>query len=414
MKNIIVKNDNRFKSVFVTVNLLLPLVEGNMGKNALLALVLKKSSSKYKTEKELEKALASAYNASVDMFVEKVNNLYKLSFGIEILNVKYLDKESIEEIKEIIYSIICTPNIQNGLFDESVFELEKQSLIKKIEEEKDDKRRYAIKRLEQEMFKGTPYSESALGTVESVKKITNEDLVRHLEYVYKEAFLQVTAVGNFAGMEDMPNEIYTKISGYCGKDKLEIKEDVERKITEIKTTIDKQDVNQSVLCIGLVIPNAKKEDMYKSMLYSTVLGGTPASKLFQNVREKESLAYFSKAQYNRQKNVIYTFSGIAPEMYEKAKEVMLEQVDLLKAGEITDIEFNAAKQSLISSYKELSDTKITQAKTLLANEIYFGKTVDFNEMIKEIEKLEKEDIIEIAKKVKVSNIYLLGGVSDAN
>lgn len=264
------------------------------------------------------------------------------------------------------------------------------------------------------MFKGTPYSESALGTVESVKKITNEDLVRHLEYVYKEAFLQVTAVGNFDGMEDMPNEIYTKISGYCGKDKLEIKEDVEREITEIKTTIDKQDVNQSVLCIGLVIPNTKKEDMYKSMLYSTVLGGTPASKLFQNVREKESLAYFSKAQYNRQKNVIYTFSGIAPEMYEKAKEVMLEQVDLLKAGEITDIEFNAAKQSLISSYKELSDTKITQAKTLLANEIYFGKTVDFNEMIKEIEKLEKEDVIEIAKKVKVSNIYLLGGVSDAN
>lgn len=414
MKNIIVKNDNRFKSVFVSVNLLLPLVEGDMGKNALLALVLKKSSSKFKREKELEKALASAYNTSLDIFVEKVNNLYKLSIGIEFLNVKYLDKESIEEIKEIIYSIICTPNIQEGRFDENVFELEKQSLIKKIEEEKDDKRRYAIKRLEQEMFKGMAYGANTLGTVESVEKITNEELVKHLEYVLKSATLQVTAVGNMTNMEDIAEEIYTKISEYCGKDTLQIKEDVEKEITDIKTVIEKQDVNQSILCIGLVIPNTKKEDMYKSMLYSTILGGTPASKLFQNVREKESLAYFSKAQYNRQKNVIYTFSGIAPNMYEKAKEVMLKQVEILKMGDITDVEFNAAKQSLISSYKELSDTKLAQAKTLLANEIYFGRTVDFNEMIQEIEKLEKEDVIEIAEKVKVSTIYLLGGVSDEN
>lgn len=412
MKNIIVKNDNRFKSVFVTVNLLLPLVEDNMGKNALLALVLKKSSSKYKTEKELERALAKSYNASLDVFVEKVNNLYKISFGMEFLNAKYI--ENIEEIKEILYSIICTPNINNNLFDEKIFELEKQSLIKKIEEEKDDKRRYAIKRLEEEMFKGTPYGEPTLGTVESVSKITNEELVKHFKYVLQEAFLQVTAVGNLKDMESMPEDIYKKVSGYCGKQSLEITQDVEKEITDIQTTIDKQEINQSVLCIGLVIPNTKKEDTYKCMLYNAILGGTPASKLFQNVREKESLAYFSKAQYNRQKNVIYTFSGIAPEMYEKAKEVMLKQVELLKAGDITDVEFNAAKQSLVSAYVELSDTKVTQAKTLLANEIHFGRTVDFKEMIEEIEKLEKEDVIQIANKVKVSNIYLLGGVNDAN
>ncbi len=412
MKNIIVKNDNRFKSVFVTVNLLLPLVKDNMGKNALLALVLKKSSSKYKTEKELERALAKSYNASLDVFLEKVNNLYKISFGMEFLNAKYI--ENIEEIKEILYSIICTPNINNNLFDEKVFELEKQSLIKKIEEEKDDKRRYAIKRLEEEMFKGTSYGEPTLGTVESVSKITNEELVKHFKYVLQEAFLQVTAVGNLKDMESMPEDIYKKVSGYCGKQSLEFTQDVEKEITDIQTTIDKQEINQSVLCIGLVISNTKKEDTYKCMLYNAILGGTPASKLFQNVREKESLAYFSKAQYNRQKNVIYTFSGIAPEMYEKAKEVMLKQVELLKAGDITDVEFNAAKQSLISAYVELSDTKVTQAKTLLANEIYFGRTVDFKEMIEEIEKLKKEDVIQIANKVKVSNIYLLGGVNDAN
>ena len=65
MKNIIVKHDNRFKSVFVSINFLLPLAKDEMSKNALLDMVLKKSSSRYKTEKELEKALSKIYNASI-------------------------------------------------------------------------------------------------------------------------------------------------------------------------------------------------------------------------------------------------------------------------------------------------------------------------------------------------------------
>lgn len=413
MKNIIVKHDNRFKSVFVSINFLLPLAKKEMSKNALLAMVLKKSSSRYKTEKELEKALSKIYNASIEMFVEKLNNLYKLSIGVEVLNVRYLDDNDLDEIKQILYSIICTPNIKDGEFNEDIFALEKQSLIKKIEEEKDDKRKYAIKRLEQEMFKNTPYGESVLGTVEDVQKITNKDLVNHYKYVMKEAYLQLTAVGNFEHMQSFPEEIYTKLCEYCGKHKLEIPSYVETENKEIITTIENQKINQSILCIGLKLPNLNKDDTYKCMLYSEILGGTPASKLFQNVREKESLAYFSKAQYNRQKNVIYTFSGIAPEKYEKAKAVMIEQVETLKKGNITKIEFDAAKQSLISAYEELSDTKLTQSKTLLANEIFFGRTVEFKEMIENIQRLTISDECNIANQVEITNIYLLGGEVNA-
>ncbi len=104
MKNIIIRNSNRFKSVFAQVNMLLPLTADNMSKNALLAMMLKKSNSKYKTERELERKLAELYNTSFGAGVGKVANMYDITFGIEILNVKYTGKEVLDEAVDILYT----------------------------------------------------------------------------------------------------------------------------------------------------------------------------------------------------------------------------------------------------------------------------------------------------------------------
>ena len=414
MKNIIIRNSNRFKSVFVSVNLLLPLRADETSKNALLAMVLKKNNGLYKKEIELERTLARLYNTTIGVSVEKVDNIYNISFGAEMLNVKYLTKQGVNEVIDIIYNIIKNPNFIHGTFDKETFELEKLSLIQKIAEERDDKKKYALNGLEKEMFVGTEYGSASLGTIEQVEKITNEELVEHYNKVMKEAEIKVIAVGNLHDMEDMPYELHNKICGEGGKNHIENVKDVEKEPSdEIQVKIEEQDINQSVLCIGLRFLNMKKEEIYKAMLFNAILGGTPASKLFQNVREKESLAYFSKATYNRHKNVIYMFSGIAPEKYEKAKQVMLEQVEAIKNADITDIEINAAKQSLVSAYREIQDSKASQAKNIFSNAIFFEKEISFEEIIENIEKLTKQDVVEIAAKVKATNIFLLGGKVNA-
>ena len=90
MRDIIIKNSDRFKSVFVTVNMLLPLKATMTGKNALLAMVLKKSNELYKTEKELERALAGLYDTTIDVNVEKLDNIYNIQICMELLNGKYM------------------------------------------------------------------------------------------------------------------------------------------------------------------------------------------------------------------------------------------------------------------------------------------------------------------------------------
>lgn len=412
MRDIIIKNSDRFKSVFVTVNMLLPLKAANTGKNALLAMVLKKNNELYKTEKELERALAALYDTTIDVNVEKIDNLYNIQICMEILNGNYISKENIEKAKQILCAIICNPNITDGKFDEKTFEREKQSLIQKIAEERDDKKKYALECLRQEMFKGTEYETSALGAIETIKQITNVNLVEHYNYVINTAQVVVSAVGNLDGMETLPQEILTNICEKCGKHKVINAQDVENEFNQLEERIENQEINQSVLCIGLRAKDVTHEDTYALMLYNAILGGTPASKLFQNVREKESLAYFAKSQYSKAKQVIYMFSGVDPVNNEKAKKVMLEQLDIINRGDVSAEEFYAAKQSLISAYTELKDSKTGMTRNAISNEIIYGCDIEVEEIIQKLQNLKLEDVVAVAQKVKATNVFLLGGVAN--
>ena len=105
------------------------------------------------------------------------------------------------------------------------------------------------------------------------------------------------------------------------------------------------------------------------------------------------------------------FSGVDPVNNEKAKRVMLEQLELIKNGDVSDEEFYAAKQSLISAYRELKDSKMGITRNMLNNEMLFGRDVDIDEMIEKLQQLTLKDIVVVAEKVKATNVFLLGGVA---
>ena len=152
------------------------------------------------------------------------------------------------------------------------------------------------------------------------------------------------------------------------------------------------------------------EDFYVLNVYNAILGGTPSSKLFQNFRERESLAYTVRSRYYRYKDMIIIYAGIEKENYEKAKEVLEKQITDIKLGDISDEEFNASKQSIISDLKEWNDSKIALSKMYISN-MFATKTntVTLDEMIERVNKVKKEDVINIAKKVEIEKIFFLGG-----
>ena len=69
--------------------------------------------------------------------------------------------------------------------------------------------------------------------------------------------------------------------------------------------------------------NEKDNDKFVALIYNAILGGTPTSKLFQNVREKNSLAYTASSNFIRQKANILIKCGIDIPNYEKALKMAL-------------------------------------------------------------------------------------------
>lgn len=381
---------NRFKTNLYAIFLTIPMKKEDATINSLIPAVLRRGTEKYPTQLEIEKRLEEMYGASFNCGVDKIGNYQVLKFYIEGLSDEYTEeKQNIEELlKEIIYS----PILENGYFKKEYVEQEKENLRLIIESRKDNKARYAYERCIEEMFENEPYGVYKYGTVEDVEKITPESLYNQYKKILKNAKIDVFGCGNQLEEIEIPH-----------KNTIEIKNTIhENKHKEIK---EKADVTQGKLIIGLDTPEENKPAI---TMYNAILGGGANSKLFQNVREKASLAYSAGSSYIRRINSIFIKTGIKNENYEKTLEIIKKQLQDMKEGNITDKEFRDAKQLIISSLKLIPE----QQEDLIAftyDQKIFGENQSIDEYISNISKVTKENVIEIAQKIDIDTIYFLYG-----
>ena len=381
---------NRFKTNLYAIFLTIPMKKEDATINSLIPAVLRRGTEKYPTQLEIEKRLEEMYGASFNCGVDKIGNYQVLKFYIEGLSDEYTEeKQNIEELlKEIIYS----PILENGYFKKEYVEQEKENLRLIIESRKDNKARYAYERCIEEMFENEPYGVYKYGTVEDVEKITPESLYNQYKKILKNAQIDVFGCGNQLEEIEIPY-----------KNTIEIKNTIhENKHKEIK---EKADVTQGKLIIGLDTPEENKPAI---IMYNAILGGGANSKLFQNVREKASLAYSAGSSYIRRINSIFIKTGIKNENYEKTLEIIKKQLQDMKQGNITDKEFRDAKQLIISSLKLIPE----QQEDLIAftyDQKIFGENQSIDEYISNISKVTKENVIEIAQKIDIDTIYFLYG-----
>src|SRR5699024_5722324 len=115
-----------------------------------------------------------------------------------------------------------------------------------------------------------------------------------------------------------------------------------------------------------------------------ILGAYPHSKLFVNVREKESLAYYAASRYEPYKGVLFAMAGIAPEQYEKTKAIINEQLNAMKRGEITDEEVTTTKQMLKNQILEQVDSARGAIEMNYQN-VMSGKNRTVDDRLEEIE-----------------------------
>ncbi|WAM34390.1 EF-P 5-aminopentanol modification-associated protein YfmF [Caldicellulosiruptor morganii] len=397
--------DDRFKTNRVAVAFIDRLEKGKNTLNALFPMVLIRGNNKYKNMKEINRFLDSMYGASLSIDVDKKGDLQIITFGLSFLNDRFVGEKLFEKCLQFLHDIIYGPIKYGGGFEEDEIEQEKNNLKQEIESRINDKVQYAIDRCIEIMFEGQSYALYEKGSVEDLAHITKEKLYSQYKEVVEKKPMYVMIYGDY-------NEEYAisrALEIFGQKEREDIRNDFAINIpfNGTKYITEELEVNQGKISIGIrTNVDTTTSDYYRLLMLNGILGASPKSKLFENVREKASLCYYAFSRIDRFKSVMVISSGIEVENYEKALNLILQQIEDIKSGSITDIEYESA----INYYKTALMAIYDSPKDLLGfyfNQALVGELVEPKDIFEKIKSVKISDVIEIANRFELDTVYFL-------
>lgn len=404
---------NKFKTNLISVFLTVPLNKETVTQNALIPAVLRRGTNNLKSQEEISKKLEEMYGATFDCGIEKTGDNQILKFYLEMVNDEYLPdtKENFKNGINLLLDIVFNPFIDDNGFKEEYVSSEKDNLKKIIKAKIDNKDRYAYERCIEEMYKNMIYGLYKYGYVEDLEKIDNINLYKNYKKLIETSKIDMFISGNIE-----EEKIIECVNKNKNINKLEGRADIhvindenhqeDSKNKQEKSIEEKMNVTQGKLVIGTDINFDEENAKYKISLYNVILGESATSKLFQNVREKESLAYTARSNYVRQKGNIYIRCGIEIVNYEKAIKVIKEQLEDMKKGKFSEEDLINAKKYVSAGLKTTREEQDSEVSYYFGQELS-EKFTSFEEYEKEINKVTKEDIVKIANTITINTIYFL-------
>ena len=402
---------NKFKTNLLAVFLTTPLQKETVTKNALIPAVLRRGSQNMKTQDEISIALEEMYGASFDCGIDKIGDDQILKFYLETINNEFLpeQEDNLKKAIDILLEVVFSPLLENNHFNNEYVEGEKNNLKQVIEGRKDSKASYALERCVEEMYKNNPYSLYKYGNTEDLKNINADNLYEQYKTLIDNCKIDIFISGDIKEnvKEDVfNNENIEKLNAREAKYIINNKENRKKEEKQEQEVSDSMDVNQGKLIIGLDVLQENDNDKYTALVYNAILGGTPTSKMFQNVREKNSLAYTASSTFIRQKANVFIKCGIDIPNYEKALKIIKEQIEDMKNGKFTDKNIEEAKINIISTINFIPEEQDTDLMYYFSQELS-GYEMGYEEYIEKINSISKEDIIDLANRIQVNTIYFL-------
>ncbi len=404
---------SKFKTNLIAAFFSLPIDKENVTKNALIPAVLKRGSKSLKTQEEINIELENMYGANLDAGIDKIGDNQIIKFYIETVNDNFLPKKEnlLEKSINLLLDIIFNPFVEEDKFKEQYVETEKQTIRRLIEGKIDNKDSYAFNRCIEEMYKDKAFGIYKYGYIEDLEKINAKELYEHYKNLINSSKIDIFISGDFESNYILNIFNQNKnLQGLEGREDCHIinNEETEKKekIEDAITLSESMNINQGKLVMGIDIDYNKPDSKYAMCLYNVILGESATSKLFQNVREKASLAYTARSNYVRQKNNIFIRCGIEIENYDEAVKIIKEQLEEMKNGEFTEEDIENSKKYMISGIKTVADEQDSEMTYYFGQELS-GKLTNFEEYIDKINAVTKEQIQEIANSISINTIYFL-------
>ncbi len=395
-------NNNTFKTISFKIVFWNDLKKEDLACRNMLVNNLLFSSQKYNTNRKIAIRKEELYSADIYGKTYRKGTQIITEICMSCIEDKYTEKGNFKEALEFLFDCLNNPNIKNNAFNKTSFNITKENLINSIITEKENPNYEGYQKYRELIGKDKVFTGSILGTLEDAKKITPETLYNYYKTFFTDNHIDIYVLGNIDNnmIKDITNTIklkskntkYSKVSSEYE--------------TSYKEKIENSRFNQSKLFMGGSLKKlTEHEKKYESIIYNIILGNSPVSKLFQNVREKLSYAYTISSTVNRLDSMFLITAGISSKNYENTKKEALKQIEDMKKGKFTEKDINDAKEVITSVIDEINDSPWAIIDHYTNNMYFNADTIE--KQLNEIKKIAKEDIIELSKKIDIDTIFLL-------
>ncbi len=403
----------QFKAGRLSLSIVLP-IQKTAYMTALLFSVLLRGTEDYPSVSALNRRLDYLYGAELSMRNSYRGDCHVVGFSVDFLSDEYI-KDGAEALLpalcELMAQILYRPVLDaDGLLGARYVESEKLLQCDAIRAQKNSPSSYSVQRLNAMLYENEPFGIARLGTVEQVLAVTPEELTAHWRALSESLSLELFYVGSAdAGkLARTVTDAFEKYLPTHGRPALPSPFGGDYTARICREGEEILPIKQGHLAIGLRAPRATIRDdaFYACVLFNELLGASPVSKLFMNVREKLSLCYSCSSAYNAYKGTVVIGCGLENENRDVAQREILRQIRDVANGDFTDEEWLAAQKSLENAYRQMSDSP-RALENFYYGRMLAGVDADLDESLARFSRVSREDVMAVAALFSVDSVFFL-------
>lgn len=406
----LIKTD-KFKTITVRVSFHRIIKKEEITIRNILNDMFMQSSKKYRSRRELTIKAQDLYAADLRTTNSRLGNYINTDFYLSVLNDKYTEKGNFSEAVRFLSEIMFNPDVEDGCFNEEKLEIVKNTCRSSLNSLKEDPANYSLIRMAEVFGTGEPISYRMMGYLEDLDNIDGVSLYKYYQDMIENDFVDIFVIGDISEKE--VSDLIKKNFKFRTFKKLKVPFMVDEKKARSKKLIGRETIDntQSKLAIACRLYGLSEyERNYPLTLFNIIFGGCSDSKLFKEVREKNSLCYTVVSIPNKLDNVLIIRAGIDRVNYKKTVELIEKELKDMCSSKFSETDIEMAKEYYNTALEEIEDSQGKIINNYLMMELLNTDDIDIKR--EKMNKVTKSEIVRVAKRVTVDTVFCLEGVKD--
>ena len=403
----LIKNE-KFKMNHITFRFSGDFNQKTVARRVLVAQILATANAEYPTAQRFRERLASLYGATLSTKVSTKGLVHIIDIELSFMKNRYtMAKENLlEEVIGFLYQVLFSPLVTVEQYQSKLFELEQANLINYLKADKDDSFYSSELGLKKLFFTNPASQTSKYGTAELAVVENSYTAFQEFQKMLREDRLDIFLLGEFDDYRML--QLFNRFPFEDRQKDLVF--DYQQEFSNIvQEKLEVREVNQSVLQLGYSFPTRYGDkDYFTLLVFNGLFGGFAHSCLFTEIREKEGLAYTIGSHFDIFTGLLNVYAGIDKKNRNRAMQLINRQFSTIRTGRFSEALLKQTKKMLQVNLKLAGDSpKVLIERSY--NGQYLKNHYSVDDMIDNIDKVNKADVMQLTKNIKLQALYFLEG-----